>query len=120
MEDPLSDQELTYLQDDIKRKQVKSPPPKKLDYLISNLMARRGYAQTRAAEALDQAWSAAAGKHLANASRVGKLRGGTLTVIAENSTVMQELTFQKRRLVKKLSATDGRIIDLRFQVGPLT
>jgi hypothetical protein len=55
-------------------------------------------------------------------TRIGALRRGTLEVIVLNSTLVQELTFQKATLLKALnqSLPEQGIRDLRFRLGTLT
>ena len=52
-------------------------------------------------------------------TRVGLLRRGTLEVVVANSTLVQELGFQKRMLLRKLAVLlpDEGIENLRFRVG---
>jgi predicted nucleic acid-binding Zn ribbon protein len=85
------------------------------------LMARRGFARVQTARAYEAAWREAAGELAARYTRVGPMRRGTLEVIALNSTLVQELTFQKPTLLRDLAhlLPDERLQDLRFRVGPL-
>ncbi len=89
--------------------------------VLSELMSRRGFARVRSAEALGNAWREAAGDLLAGYSRVGDIRGGKLDVIVANSTLVQELTFQKSAILKRLAdqLPNQRIRDLRFRVGAI-
>ena len=52
-------------------------------------------------------------------TRVGQLRRGTLEVVVANSTLVQELGFQKQTLLKSLAELlpDEGIENLRFRVG---
>jgi hypothetical protein len=61
------------------------------------------------------------GSELAGETRPGKVRGGVLEVFTVNSTLLQELTFRKTELVKKLTsaAPQFKIRDLRFRLGAL-
>ncbi len=83
-------------------------------------MARRGYGRLISAENYDQAWQQAAGV-LAHASRPGLLQRGVLQIIVNNSTAVQELTFQKRQLLRSLGEQlpDQKIRDLKFVVGTI-
>jgi predicted nucleic acid-binding Zn ribbon protein len=89
--------------------------------ILTELMARRGFARIRAAEAYEQAWREAAGALLAKYSRVGTLRRGALEITVANSTLLQELTFQKAELLKRLTQQlpDEGIRDLRFRLGAI-
>ena len=70
--------------------------PKAIGDVLSELMARRGYARLQSAEAYDAAWREAAGPLAAEYTRVGLLRRGTLEVVVANSTLVQELASRRR------------------------
>ena len=95
--------------------------PKPISNILSELMARRGYARVQSARTYDAAWREAAGELVAEYTRVGALRSGTLEVIVDNSTLVQELTFQKPTLLKLLTRLlpYEPLEDLRFRVGTL-
>ena len=59
---------------------------------------------------------------MASYSRLGNIRRGVVEVTVSNSTVLQELTFQKTELLKKITTAlpDQKIRDLRFRVGSVT
>ncbi len=89
--------------------------------VLAELFARRGYARVRGSQALEEAWRAAAGAHLAAGTRPGRLRGGCLEVLVANSALVQELAFEKPAILERLAALlpAERIRDLRFRVGSL-
>ncbi len=93
--------------------------PQAIGNVLSELMARRGYARVQSAAAYDAAWREAAGPLAARYTRVGLLRRGTLEVVVANSTLMQELGFQKNALLKSLAVLlpDEGIEGLRFRAG---
>lgn len=95
--------------------------PKAIGNILADLMARRGYAREISAARSDEAWRLAVGELLAKHSRSAQVRRGVLEVIVANSTVLQELTFQKPELVAKLAklAPDDQIRDVRFRIGPV-
>jgi predicted nucleic acid-binding Zn ribbon protein len=95
--------------------------PQRIGNLLPELMARRGYARVESAEAYNVAWKEAAGPLIARYSRVGALRRGSLEVIVANSTLIQELVFQKAGLLKSLTGLmpEQGIKDLRFRLGAL-
>ena len=95
--------------------------PEPIANVLSELMARRGYARVQSAERYEAAWREAAGPLAAKYTAVGSLRRGTLEVIVANSTLMQELTFQKPTLMETLSRTlpDEGIEKLRFRLGTI-
>ena len=95
--------------------------PQAIGGVLSELMARHGYARVQSAAAYDAAWREAAGPLAAAYTRVGLLRRGTLEVVVANSTLVQELGFQKSALVKSLARLlpDEGIESLRFRVGSI-
>jgi predicted nucleic acid-binding Zn ribbon protein len=98
----------------------RSGEPVRIGDLIPQLMARRGYAQILASEAFRAAWSQVAGP-LADHSQPGGIRRGTLEVIARNSSIVQELTFQKKQLLQDLRLQMPKlpIRAIRFRVGEI-
>ncbi|HUT13483.1 MAG TPA: DUF721 domain-containing protein [Thermoguttaceae bacterium] len=93
--------------------------PRRIGDVLTELMARRGYARVQSAEAMETAWREAAGAMMGRYTQPGALRRGTLEVVVANSTLMQELTFQKPTLLKTLNELlpDEKIKNLRFRVG---
>ena len=93
--------------------------PARIGDILSELLMRRGLARVQGAEALEEAWTEAAGPLAAQYSRVAGVRRGKLEVVVANSTLIQEFTFQKNELIKKLQGLlpDEKIADLRFRVG---
>jgi predicted nucleic acid-binding Zn ribbon protein len=98
-----------------------SKGPQKIGDVLAQLMARRGFARTQAAASFEAAWKEAAGELAARFTRVGQVRAGKLEVTVSNSTVVQELGFQKTAILRALSKLlpDDQISDLRFRVGPI-
>ncbi len=93
--------------------------PQAIGNVLSEVMARRGYARVQSAAAYDAAWREAAGPLAAKYSRPGSLRHGTLEVVVANSTLIQELGFQKQVLLEALAGLlpDEGIENIRFRVG---
>ena len=89
--------------------------------VVSELLARRGYARAQASEDFAKIWEAAAGEMMAKYTRTGTLKRGVLEVIVAHSALVQELTFQKIAILEKLArlAPDEGIKDIRCRVGPL-
>jgi predicted nucleic acid-binding Zn ribbon protein len=96
--------------------------PRHIGDVLSQLIARRGYARVQSAGAFAEAWSQAAGERLAKCTRAVAVKRGVLEVLVGSSTLAQELGFEKKNLVKKLTGLlpDEKIRDVRFKVGPLT
>ncbi len=101
------------------QRRVRVRVPAKIGDVVNDLIARRGYLQTKGAKALREAWEQVAGEQLAARSQTGNIKRGVLEVFVQNSVVLQEFSFEKARLLKRLQALDcGRKIrDLRFRVG---
>ena len=95
--------------------------PKKAAEVISQVVQRRGYAQVRSLGEWNDAWQAAAGEAFAAVTEVGQLRRGVLEVTAANSLVMQELGFEKERILQELQTArpDTGLKQLRFRVGKI-
>ena len=92
---------------------------KPIKEVLAQLIIRRGYGRQLEQEEMEEAGRAIAGPALAENTRPRQLYRGTVEVIAKNSTVVQELTFQKIDLLKKFQRKlpDKEIRDLRFRVG---
>jgi predicted nucleic acid-binding Zn ribbon protein len=93
--------------------------PQTIGNVLSELMARRGYGRIQSTESYEEAWRQAAGPMLAKYTRVGPLRRGTLEIMVANSTLVQEVGFQKQKLLEALAKAlpDEGIKNLRFRVG---
>ena len=93
--------------------------PKALKNVLAQVMQRRGYAQIRTAAACTEAWRAAVGERFAPLTEPGAVKRGTLEVIVASSLLMQELGFDKERLLAALQAAlpDSGIKNLKFKVG---
>ena len=115
------DRELKAVCEEIRGRQRFLGGPKHVADLLSTLLSRRGYAQVKSAADCVSAWEKAAGPELAKDSRAGDVRRGVLEVMVRNSVLMQELTFQKRQLIKRLGrlAPEHKIRDIRFRVGSI-
>ena len=92
--------------------------PKKIGKVVAQLMQRRGYAQIENARQMEEAWQFVMGDS-ASATRVGTVRRGTLEVLVASSLMMQELTFQKQRILQAMQQAypEGKIKKIRFRVG---
>jgi predicted nucleic acid-binding Zn ribbon protein len=95
--------------------------PQKMAEIVSGLLARRGYAQTKTTSQSAHAWQQAAGPTLGQHTRAGSIHRGVLEVVVRNSAVLQELTFRKKQLLKQLTelVPAQKIRDLRFRVGAI-
>jgi len=93
--------------------------PQPIGDILAELMARKGFTRLQSAEAFECAWKEAAGSLVAEYTRVAALRRGKLEVIVANSTLVQELTYQKPALLEALNRLlpDQEVEDVRFRVG---
>ena len=93
--------------------------PKKIADVLAQLITARGYGRIQADADFTAAWQEAAGPALARFTRAGRIRRGQLEISVANSTIVQELTFQKERILATLQAAlpEARIRDLRFRLG---
>lgn len=89
--------------------------------VLSRITSARGIAQVQTNQELTDAWTSAVGALIARQTQVGPIRRGMLQVTVANSTVAQELGFQKSALIEKLKklVPDAGIRDFRFRVGPV-
>ena len=116
-----TDEDERNLLGDYRRRQVRIPPPKAMGDVMSQLLARRGYAQVQTAAMCQSAWRTAVGDKLAGQTRTGNIKRGVLEVLVASSSDLQELAFLKTKVIKKLAqlAPDQKIRDVRFRVGPI-
>jgi predicted nucleic acid-binding Zn ribbon protein len=94
--------------------------PERLAEILSRLFTARGWGRRQDRLHLEKAWEEAAGKEVAEQTRVAALRRGVLEVTVGNAVLLQELThFHKRRLLEQLRRRlpNTPITDLRFRAG---
>jgi predicted nucleic acid-binding Zn ribbon protein len=96
--------------------------PKKIADVLAQLITARGYGRIQADADFTAAWNLAAGPLLARFTRPGRLRRGQLEVTVANSTIIQELTFEKQNILAALQAKlpDANIRDIRFRLGSVS
>jgi predicted nucleic acid-binding Zn ribbon protein len=106
---------------DYQRRRVRVPPPQPVRNVMSQLLAKRGYAQVQTAATCAAAWREAIGDKFAADTRPGNVKRGVLEVLVRNSTILQELAFLKAKVLKKLTQLipEQQIKDLRFRVGTI-
>jgi len=118
--DKYEEQDQRNLEFDAQRRKWWVKPPQAMKDVMSSLLAKRGYAQTQVAGDLKRVWQEAAGPTFAKHTRPGNIRRGVLEVFVRSSTVMQQLAFQKKSILKKLQkAADLQIKDLKFRIGEI-
>jgi predicted nucleic acid-binding Zn ribbon protein len=96
--------------------------PRRIGDIMSELLARRGYAREQSADRYSNAWRQAAGEPLASCSRATQVRRGVLEVWVSDSTMVQEIGFQKAALLGRLaeSLPEEKIRDLKLRLGSLS
>jgi predicted nucleic acid-binding Zn ribbon protein len=118
---PPQDEDERNLHDDYQRRSVRIRPPKPMRDVLSQLLAKRGYAQIQTAAGCTAAWREAVGEKLAGDTRPGTVKRGVLEVLVRNSVSVQELGFLKTKIVRILTklVPEQQIRDLRFRVGAI-
>ncbi|HYO24100.1 MAG TPA: DUF721 domain-containing protein [Lacipirellulaceae bacterium] len=106
---------------ELQRRRFHGHQPKRMADVLAQLVQKKAYAQVRAAQSHHEAWQAAAGPRFAPVTEPGRIHRGALEVTAANSLVMQELSFEKDRLLAEIQQAlpDAKIKQLRFKVGPI-
>ena len=97
----------------------KTPDPKTIGEVLSELFARRGYGRVMGDQQLRQAWQAVAGELLSRKTRVRNLRNGTLEVgVASSALLSQLVSFQRLELLEALQTHHPhlKIRDLKFKL----
>lgn len=96
--------------------------PQKIGSILQQLLARRGYAQIEANHQLEQTLRQVLGETLAGNLRLGTVRRGVLTIFASDSTTLQEVSFQQRKLLHQFQRDqpESAIKDVRFRVQSQT
>ena len=86
--------------------------------LVNQLISRRGYAQVAATDQFHGVIMGVTGNELGKDITVGKLNRCVLKVFAKDSVTIQELTFQKRAIMKRIAKEipDAKVKDIRFAV----
>ena len=117
----MSDDEILRLQEEWEKIRYRGRLPQAMSDLVSKLMARKGYGQLAAHEALNEHWETIVGKRLGKHSRVVHVSRGTVQILVENSAVLQELVFQKKKILTKLKQafTKQEIVEVKFRIGAI-
>ena len=101
------------------RKRFYARQPKHAKNIVAQLLARKGYGANQANEKLQNAWNQAVGDALARFSRATRISRGRLEVLVAHSMMMQELGFERDRLLSAMQQAipDARIKEIRFRIG---
>lgn len=86
--------------------------------VMRKLLAEKDYASAQSAQDLADVWTRIAGPNLAPVTRPGKVSKGVLLVEVANSLALQEIHFQKTKLLKSLQTElpAHKVTDLRFRI----
>ena len=91
--------------------------PQTLGSAISELIARRGLAQTSANAELADAWKTAAGPSVADSTRVLSYRNGVIEIGVRHAALLSRLAgFEKPLLLERMQEWRPAIQDLRFRL----
>ena len=95
--------------------------PKRPANILSQLMARKGYGQTKTNNELDETWNAIVGDKWQNKTRVGNVSRGVLEVFVSSAAVNQHLGFKKKKLIAELNrrVPQNKIKDIKFSLGSI-
>jgi predicted nucleic acid-binding Zn ribbon protein len=87
--------------------------------VVSELLARRGYAQVNSAERCVEIWQAIVGPALARVSKPARIRKRVLHIVVSHSAGVQELSMRRDDILKKLAteAPELNVVGLKFKVG---
>jgi predicted nucleic acid-binding Zn ribbon protein len=93
--------------------------PQPLARVLSELIARRGFARVKSDEELQVAWTQVAGRATARQTRAVAVRRGVLQVSVASSSLLEELAgFYRAALVEKLRTgyPNLAIKDIKFRL----
>lgn len=93
--------------------------PEQLSEIISRLFAARGWGRQQERLRFEQAWKDAVGAQYAPLSRINGLRRHVLEVEVKGAVVVQELSFNKRKILAQLRTLlpGTTISDIRFRAA---
>ena len=95
--------------------------PKRPANILSQLLARKGYGQTKTNDELDTVWNAVVGDKWQSKTRVGNVSRGVLEVFVSSPAVNQHLGFQKKKLIAEMGKRipQNKIKDIKFSLGSI-
>lgn len=86
--------------------------------VMRKLLAEKDYGTVQSAQDLLDAWSRVVSPSLVKATRPGKITKGVLLVEVANSLALQEIHFDKNRILKELQKElpAHKLVDMRFRI----
>jgi predicted nucleic acid-binding Zn ribbon protein len=90
-----------------------------LEGVLKNIISGLGGKGRMTEEEMAAAWRKAAGRKAAARTKVVSFRKSVLTVNADDSSWLYELTMKKREILKKLGGklAGKKLKDIRFRIG---
>jgi predicted nucleic acid-binding Zn ribbon protein len=112
-------QDFDNAQDHVRNRQRFKRRPKRSADVLTQLLARQGYGQTKSIGDLSEAWDQAVGSQWIDKTKPGNISRGVLEVFVSNSGVHQQLNFQKKKILNALheKLPQNKIKDIRFRTG---
>jgi predicted nucleic acid-binding Zn ribbon protein len=91
---------------------------KPIGSVMRKLLSEKGYGAIESAQQLIDAWPNIVGPTLAQVARPGRVAKGVLMVEVANSQALQEIHFQKSKILKALQRDlpAYQVTDIRFKV----
>ena len=89
--------------------------------IVKTVFARIESEKTFTREDIETQWKTLAGNAAAKHTRPAALRKGILTVFVDSSAWIQQMTLQKRKLLKQLKRSFGKdkILGIHFRIGEI-
>ena len=89
--------------------------------IVKSVFEKLEREKTLSREEIEERWKEIAGTAGAKHTRPASLRKGVLLVWVDSSSWMQEMTLQKRKLLKQLKRTFGKdkILGIQFRIGEI-
>ena len=89
--------------------------------IVKAVFARIEGEKTITREDIESQWKALVGMAAARRTRPASLRKGILTVFVDSSGWLQQMTLQKRKILKQLKRSFGkdRISGIHFRIGEI-
>lgn len=121
MSGPYEEKDFDQANDLVKSRQRYFRRPKRSAEVLSQLMARKGYAQQETKNELETTWNEVVENRWQAKTKVGAIRSGILEIVVASSAVNQHLEFQKKKLLAQmqLRLPKNNLKDLRFKVGKI-
>ena len=86
--------------------------------VMRKLLAEKDYGTVQSAQDLLDAWARVISPSLVKSSRPGKIAKGVLLVEVANSLALQEIHFEKTKILKELQRElpAYKLVDMRFRI----